>query len=303
MTPPAIELSNITKTYSSHTALDAVDMTVEDGEIFGFLGPNGAGKSTTIAILMNYTSPTSGTARVLGLDPQSSIRELHQQIGILPDRYSCYDNLTGYAHLKYAIDVKHSNDDPDKLLDRVGLGDVGAKTVGEYSQGMQQRLAVAMALVGSPELLILDEPFTGLDPEGARLIREIVYTENERGTTVFFSSHVLGQVALVCDRVGVLNAGQIVATGSVDDLRQETGVSDELIFETTDRSKSIDLTLDDIDGILDVSRNGSKIHVKSVRRSNRRSILESIENSGISIETFSVREASVEEIFNSLVGN
>jgi ABC-2 type transport system ATP-binding protein len=237
----AIRTEGLTKRYGSTAAVEDLDLTVESDEIYGFLGPNGAGKSTTIGVLMDYLRPSSGRVRVLGRDPQSDVVDVHDRLGILPDRYSLYDDLTACQHLTFVIDTKRADDSPEMLLSRVGLDDAIDQSVATFSQGMEQRLALAMALVGEPELLVLDEPFTGLDPHGVRTVREIVHAENDRGAAVFFSSHVLGQVELVCDRIGILHEGRLVAEGLIDELRTETGVGsdgtvEEVFVSVTDES-------------------------------------------------------------------
>jgi ABC-2 type transport system ATP-binding protein len=245
MTEAVIETDGLTKRYESTVAVDDLDLAVTDDEIYGFLGPNGAGKSTTIGLLMDYVRPTAGTARVLGADPQADVVEIHDRLGILPDRYSLYDGHTARQHLVLVSNTKRADDSPEQLLDRVGLGDAIDQDVATFSQGMEQRLALAMALVGDPDLLILDEPFTGLDPHGVRTVREIVHEENDRGAAVFFSSHVLGQVELVCDRVGILHRGRLVAEGTVDDLRTSADVEpdasvEEIFVSITDEAVTAD---------------------------------------------------------------
>ncbi|WP_049985211.1 ABC transporter ATP-binding protein [Halobellus rufus] len=231
MSDPAILTEGLTKQYGSTTAVNDLTLTVESDEIYGFLGPNGAGKSTTIGMLMDYLRPTTGSLRVLGQDPQRDVVDVHSRVGILPDRYRLYDGLTARQHLEFVIDTKRVSESPAGLLDRVGLDDVDGQSVGTFSQGMEQRLALAMALVGDPDLLVLDEPFTGLDPHGVRTVREIVHKENDRGAAVFFSSHVLGQVELVCDRIGILHEGSLVAEGTVDSLRAETTAGSDATVE------------------------------------------------------------------------
>ena len=218
----AIETRGLTKRFDGVTAIDALDLAVESGEVFGFLGPNGAGKSTTINVLLDFVSPTTGTASMLGLDVQAERKSLHQRIGVVPENYGLYDRLSGRRHVELAVEFKSASDDPDALLDRVGLSpEEASRPAGEYSTGMGQRLALAMALVGSPDLLILDEPTSGLDPNGARELRAIILEENERGATVFFSSHILEQVEAVADRVGILKDGQLAAVDSIEQLRQQ----------------------------------------------------------------------------------
>jgi len=228
---PAIETEALTKEYGDARAVDRLDLVVERGETYGFLGPNGAGKSTTIGLLLDYLRPTSGTARVLGNDPRRDVVEVHDRVGILPDRFGLYEDRSARQHVAFVTETKRAGDDPETLLERVGLEDAVDDATKDFSSGMEQRLALAMALVGDPELLILDEPFGGLDPHGVRRVREIVNEETERGTTVFFSSHVLGQVELVCDRIGVLHEGQLVAEGTLTELRNRATVADDTTIE------------------------------------------------------------------------
>lgn len=228
---PAIEVTAVTKEYGEVQAVDSLNLLVERGETYGFLGPNGAGKSTTIGLLLDYLRPTSGTVRVLGNDPRRDVVSVHDQVGVLPDRFSLYEDRSARQHVAFVAETKRVDDDPAVLLERVGLGDAVDDDAGNFSSGMEQRLALAMALVGAPELLILDEPFSGLDPHGVRRVRELVHEETQRGATVFFSSHVLGQVELVCDRIGVLHEGQLVAEGTLDELRNRTQLSDSATIE------------------------------------------------------------------------
>jgi ABC-2 type transport system ATP-binding protein len=240
----AIDATNLSKRYGAVRAVDGLDLAVEHGEIYGFLGPNGAGKSTTIALLLDYARPSDGHLHVLGRDPQSEVVSVHQRLGVLPDRYGLYGDLTARRHLEFVGDVKDAEVDPMALLARVGLEDAARQSVDGFSQGMAQRLALAIALVGDPELLVLDEPFTGLDPHGVRRVREIVHEENDRGATVFFSSHVLGQVDLVCDRIGILADGRLVAEGSIEELRETTDADssatvEDIFLTATDDTVSV----------------------------------------------------------------
>jgi ABC-2 type transport system ATP-binding protein len=226
-----IETDGVTKRYGDVRAVDGLGLTVERGETYGFLGPNGAGKSTTIGLVLDYLRPTSGAIRVFGRDPQHDAVEVRDRIGVLPDRFGLYEDRSARQHVAFVAETKRANDDPETLLERVGLGDAIDDDAGDFSSGMEQRLALAMALVGEPDLLVLDEPFSGLDPHGVRRVRDIVHEENERGATVFFSSHVLGQVELVCDRIGVLHDGRLVAEGTLDELRDRAGLPDAATIE------------------------------------------------------------------------
>ena len=230
----AIQLTDLTKRYGDHLAVDGLDLTVGRGEVFGFLGPNGAGKSTTINILLDFIRPSEGTATVLGYDAQREPRAVHERLGVLPEGYSLYDRLSGREHLRLAGRLNGVSVDVETVLDRVGLTPEDAeRPAGTYSTGMGQRLAVGMATVGDPDLLVLDEPTSGLDPHGVSLLKRLVRAEADRGTTVFFSSHVLDHVEAVCDRVGILADGRLIAVDTVDGLREaaSTETPDELTLE------------------------------------------------------------------------
>ncbi|QKY20537.1 ABC transporter ATP-binding protein [Halolamina sp. CBA1230] len=294
---PAITTTDLTKRYDAETAVHGLNLKIQDGEVYGFLGPNGAGKSTTISLLMDYVRPTEGSARILGLDPREDVVEIHQRVGILPDRFSVYDRLTGRRHLNYVIDSKNASDSPEDLLTRVGLGDAIDRQAGAYSNGMQQRLGLAMALVGEPDLLILDEPFTGLDPHGARTIRDLVYEENDRGATVFFSSHVLGQVELVCDRIGILNQGELIAEGRIDDLREQVDVESSIVFTLDQVPDGLADTLREQDGVVSVSAEDDELVVVTRSQNARWPVIQTIEQTSAPVDSFTMREPSIEDVF------
>jgi len=295
----AIEIDGVTKRFGNLTAVDGLDLQVPEGEIFGFLGPNGAGKSTTINIVLDFVKPTAGNARIFGMDCQSEGKELRSRIGVLPEGYDVYDRLTGYQHLEFAMDSKGARDDPEALLERVGLDGAGDRKAGGYSKGMAQRLTLAMALVGDPDLLILDEPTTGLDPNGARQIREIIREENDRGTTVFFSSHILGQVESVCDRVGILREGKLVADDSIEGLRSNVAGGETLVVEGTGFSDDVVARIGEIQGVTSVTerRPGEALAVGIENGVGKTKILGEIEESGAVVDDFSTEEASLEDLF------
>ncbi|THE63238.1 ABC transporter ATP-binding protein [Salinadaptatus halalkaliphilus] len=230
----AIRTTGLTKRYDGVLAVDGLDLRVERGEVFGFLGPNGAGKSTVINLVLDFVRPTAGSATVLGYDSRTETTAIRRNTGIVPEGATLYERLTGREHLAWIARANGVEADVPALLDRVGLTiDDADRRVGGYSKGMGRRLALAMALVGDPELLILDEPSSGLDPAGIREFREIVREEAADGRTVFFSSHVLGQVEAVADRIGILNRGKLVATGTPAELRGSCGITQSIRFEVT----------------------------------------------------------------------
>ena len=292
----AIELDGVTKRFEDVTAVSNLSLTVEEGEVFGFLGPNGAGKSTTINVLLDFVRPTAGTVRVLGHDAREESVAVRERTGVLPEGFDVYDRLTGRAHVEFAIDSKEVDADPDAVLERVGLADAADRKAGGYSKGMRQRLALAMALVGDPDLLILDEPSSGLDPAGAKEMREIVLSEAERGTTVFFSSHILEQVEAVCDRVGILRAGELVAVDSIEGLRAKSGTETTLEIEADGVSDDALDAVRAVDGVSEVRADGPTV-VVSCASDVKMAALDALESAGADVQDFSTREASLEDLF------
>jgi len=251
----AIECDGLEKEFGGVTALRGVDLTVEEGEIFGFLGPNGAGKSTTIDVLLDFVRPTAGTATVLGHDAQAESAAVRQRTGVLPEGFSVYERLTARQHVRFAAESKGVEGAvaPVSLLERVGLAEAADRQAGGFSKGMSQRLALAMALVGEPDLLLLDEPTAGLDPHGARQLRELIRQERDRGATVFFSSHVLGQVEAVCDRIAILENGRTETVERVDDLRAATGTETRLAVTVEGASEDALAAARRIEGVSSVT--------------------------------------------------
>ncbi|WP_458206018.1 ATP-binding cassette domain-containing protein [Haladaptatus sp. NG-SE-30] len=293
----AIQTKALTKRFGDVVAVSDLDLTVKAGEIFGFLGPNGSGKSTTINMLLDYVRPTTGTATVLGYDAQAETQAIHQRIGILPDAFDLYGRLSGQKHIQFAIDSKQTADDVSDILERVGLSpEDAARPAGDYSKGMRQRLALGMALVGDPDLLILDEPSSGLDPNGVREMREIIRAEAERGTAVFFSSHILSQVEAVCDRVAIMNRGELVTVDTIDGLREATG-SGATMELTVDSVP--EMALADIDGVTGATVDGHRITVAYTDSSAKAKVINHVEEAGVTVTDITTRESSLEDLFSA----
>jgi ABC-2 type transport system ATP-binding protein len=225
-----IEINDLYRSFKTHfwqkntPALKGVTLEIQEGEIFGFLGPNGAGKTTTIKILTGLIKPDSGSVAVFGQPPRS--REVRKRIGFLPELPYFYDHLSGFELLDlhvHLINLKSSRDDIHELLSKVGLKDAGSKRIRSYSRGMLQRLGCAVAIMGDPDLLILDEPLSGLDPIGRKEIKDLIFEQKTKKKTVFFSSHILPDVEEICDKIGVIIKGQIVRVSSLTDLLKEAG--------------------------------------------------------------------------------
>jgi ABC-2 type transport system ATP-binding protein len=300
----AIEMDGVTKTFGAVTALQTLDLTVERGEVFGFLGPNGAGKSTAIDVMLDFVRPDSGTATVLGLDSRTETVEIRRRTGILPDGFAVFPSMTGYDHLEFAIEAAGSADEPDALLDRVGLTPAeGRRPADSYSKGMAQRLTLAVALVGEPDLLILDEPTTGLDPGGARRMREIIEAERERGATIFFSSHILAQVEAVCDRVGILRNGQLVTVDSIEGLRETAGADGGVRLRLDGTPEDVQAGLPDrvraVDGVGTVDLADGALEVTCAAEAKARAIAACLD-AGATVSDVQTTEHSLEDLFVSL---
>ena len=295
-TMSAIKTEDLTKYFDGDVvAVNSLDLHIKESEVFGFLGPNGAGKSTTINMLLDYVRPTKGTATVLGVDVHAESKTLRERIGVLPEGFSLYDRLSGRRHLEFAIKWKDADNDPDTVLERVGLDENdGDRRVGDYSKGMQQRLALGMALIGDPDLLVLDEPSSGLDPHGIRQMRELIREEAANGTTIFFTSHVLGQVEAVCDRVGILSEGELVAVDTVKGLRKTVGAGSELRLRVTD---DIDADVARIEGVDSVRLSDGILRVVCSDSRAKASVVTRLTNAGINILDVDSEEASLEDVF------
>ena len=221
----AIEFHQLSKQFGKRRkrtqAVHSLDLHIAQGEVFGFLGPNGAGKSTSIKLLLNFLHPTSGTVIVLG--KRVGQEEFRERIGYLSELPIFYDHQSGAETLAYSAQlsgVKRSEYRLriSELLERMNLVHAAHKRIGSYSKGMKQRLGMANALVHDPELLILDEPMSGLDPVGRHQMKELIKDLRQQGKTIFFSSHILSDIESLCDRIGIINKGQLLYTGDVPQL-------------------------------------------------------------------------------------
>jgi len=298
----AIQVTNVSKRYGTLTALDRVEFAVEEGEIFGFLGPNGAGKSTMINIFLDFVRPSEGTVSIFGHDCQREGELAREQMGVLPEGYSVYERLTGRQHVEFAIDSKDADDEPMELLQRVGISDAADRRAGGYSKGMAQRLVLAMALVDDPDLLVLDEPTTGLDPNGAREMRRIITEENERGATVFFSSHILEQVEAVCDRVGILHRGELAAVDTIEGLRESIGGGTKLQITVDGVDDGLLDQIEGLDGVENAWLGESDVLEVTCSNDAKLDVVVALNDAGVDVLNFRTDEASLEDMFAEYTG-
>jgi ABC-2 type transport system ATP-binding protein len=221
----AIQTQDLCKRYGAQLAVDRLNLSVAEGEVFGFLGPNGAGKTTTLLMLLGLTEPTSGSARVLGLDPRRRPIKVKRQVGYLQENMGFYRDLNARQMLDFIAELSdlpagEACERAEAALQAVGLLEEAEKKIGAYSRGMRQRLGLAEILLKQPRIAFLDEPTIGLDPDGtARMLEVIERLARERGMTVLLCSHLLEQVQRICTRIGIMIGGRLVTQGTLEELR------------------------------------------------------------------------------------
>jgi ABC-2 type transport system ATP-binding protein len=224
-----IKLIDLTKLYGKLTAVNSINLDVAQGEVFGFLGPNGAGKTTTIKMMAGLLQPTGGGVLIGGYDVQREPQKAKFITGFIPDRPFLYEKLTAAEFMNFVsklYDMEDSRKRISELLDLFGLNEWVDELVENFSHGMKQRLVMASALLHKPQVLVVDEPMVGLDPRGARLVKDIFQDLASKGVTVFMSTHTLEIVEQMCTRVAIINKGEIIAEGSVEDLGRMASMPD-----------------------------------------------------------------------------
>ena len=222
-----IELVGLVKRFGSHTAVAGLDLKVEPGEIFGFLGPNGAGKTTTVKMITGLLKPTAGRVRVAGFDVAEQTLEAKRAMGLVPDEPFVYPKLTGTEYLRfvgelYGVPLADMSRRIPELLELFELAPWGGELVESYSHGMRQKLVLAGILLHDPKVLVLDEPMVGLDPKAGRLVKDIVRRLADRGTAIFMCTHVLEIAEKLCDRVGIMIGGKLIACGTTAELEAQS---------------------------------------------------------------------------------
>jgi len=297
-----VQTSGLTKKYGNTVALNDVSITVHRGEIYGFVGRNGAGKTTLIRVLTGIANPTSGTFTLLGAKSKAEQKETRKHIAAMVETPALYMNMTAHDNLRTTLILKGIKDESliRSRLKEVGLDDVisSSKKAKDFSLGMKQRLGIAMALLGDPELLILDEPTNGLDPEGIREMRELLVKINkDRNITMIISSHILGELSKLATRFGFIDKGVIINEISADELFNK--VSKSVVIKTDNNDRAIEILGEKYPSRVTKDDNGS-LHIADVANSSE--IVKLLVKSDINVVQFREQENGLEDYFINLIG-
>jgi len=296
-----IRTENLTKEYDGFKAVDNLNLDVKEGDIYGFLGPNGAGKTTTILMLLGILRPTRGRIYLFEEELTKNFLSIKRRIGVVSEKQYLYKEMAAGEYLDFFADlygVKDKKKKIDQLLKSVGLLEVKNRKLGAFSRGMQQKLGFARALLHDPELLLLDEPVSGLDPTGIKQIRNLIEKENKKGRTIFISSHLLSEVEKLCREVAIINEGKLLAEDTMENLRRKLSKTVELEVELSQAKEEIMKALSSFDFIQAIKQqeNLLTLRVKS-DQDYRAPISETISRQGGIVLGIKVKEMSLEEAF------
>ena len=300
----ALETTGLTKTFGAQVAVDSLSLAVPRGSVFGFLGPNGSGKTTTIRMLLGLAEPTAGYVELLGHILPKGLDYALPKVGALVEGPAFYPFLSGRKNLR-RIDAADRFSDPstrqervEKALAMVGLSNAANKPAGQYSLGMKQRLGLANALLKPRELLILDEPTNGLDPQGTREVRHLIRRLADEGITIFLSSHLLGEIEQLCSHVAVMHMGKLVATGTLNDLRDHAHTRLVLDVDQITPTRAVLKQ----HGITGLERKGPRVTATVPSDIDGAAINRDLVAAGVQVRTFIVERPSLEEYFVELTG-
>lgn len=296
-----IETVQLTKRYGDFTAVSDLSLKVEKGEIYGFLGPNGAGKTTTIMMLLGILEPTAGTVKLFGKSMKSDYFNIKRRIGVLSENQYFYEDMTAREYLKFfgeLYKVENVEDRIKTVLGTVNLDHRKNELLKGYSKGMKQKLGLARALLHDPEVLILDEPVSSLDPYGIKEVRDILMEENRKGKTMFISSHILSEIERTCHRVGILNKGRLLAEDTMSELRRRLMDEVQLYIELEQATDQLIEVVRSLPFVLSVEATGNRLSVKTKADKDYRGQLSSqIAGSGGIVLDLHRHEMSLEEAF------
>ena len=305
-----IEIIGLTKKYGEFTAVNNISMKIDKGEVFGLLGPNGAGKSTTVSMLSSVLAPTKGEIRIKDKPLKKNEKEIKSILGVVPQELALYETLSARDNLKffgslYGLSGKRLNNKIDEVLEIIGLKDRANQAVDQYSGGMKRRVNIGVALIHNPEIIILDEPTVGIDPQSRNHILETIKQLNqEQGTTVIYTSHYMEEVEFLCDRVGIIDYGKLMALGTKEELKNNLQACDILHITCSEVNEDLLNKIQKIHGVKKATLLPNDIIELLVipNSMNAISVVEEMKNIGVQMKSFQYEEVNLETIFLQLTG-
>jgi ABC-2 type transport system ATP-binding protein len=303
-----LEVDQLTKKYGDLTAVDRVSFSVREGEIFGFLGPNGAGKTTTINVLTGLARATSGSARVAGYDSARDIKKAQQIMGIVPDESNLYDEFNGFENLTfcaalYGMQKDEREKKAKELLQQFGLAEAKKKPFRAYSRGMKRKLTIAAGIIHDPKILFLDEPTTGIDVASARQIRQLIQSLNQKGTTIFLTTHYIEEAERLCKRIAFIVGGKVVRIGHLEELMREVQQENVVQLAFSDEVSNLKPSLQESfpEVIVEVPGN-QMIRLRSSRPLNLTPLMGFFEQKNLPVYEARIIRPSLEEVFVKITG-
>lgn len=303
-----IEIKDLTKKYGNFVALDSIDLSIEEGEIYGVLGPNGAGKSTLIGVIANLLKLNSGKVLVLGEDVSQNRVEFKRQIGLVPQVVAIYGDYTAYENIKFFGELYGLRGQELKIrvkeaLEFTGLLEYKNKNAKEFSGGMQRRLNIACAIVHKPKLLIMDEPTVGVDPQSRNHILHSVKELNKSGVTIIYTSHYMEEIEYLCNKIAIIDKGKVLALGTKDELKDIVNDKRTLNIGVDDPYKVNVTKVKEIEGVVDVEVNEDSVIVTSSKEvNNLDKVIKTVSEDEIKINNIDFKEVTLETVFLSLTG-
>lgn len=304
-----LELINLTKKFGDYTAVDNINLKVEDGEVFGLLGPNGAGKSTTVSMISTVKAPTSGEIKINGKSLSKNPIEAKKIMGIVPQDIALYQSLSAKDNLEffgslYGLSNSEIKKRCDEVLEIIELKDKKNQAVGEFSGGMKRRVNIGVALMNNPKLLILDEPTVGIDPQSRNHILETVKRLNEeRGMTVIYTSHYMEEVEFLCKRVAIVDHGKLIVLGTKEELKEKIDACDTLTLNYSAANEKALEAIKTINGIEKITIDKNEIYMLvSPNKTNAMDVIDKVRGLGIKLKSFKYEEVNLESIFLQVTG-
>lgn len=302
-----LQIQNLYKNYGSFTALNGLNLDIQEGELFGFVGPNGAGKTTTMKILAGLLRPDEGEVFLNGFDIRKEGKKIKEQIGYMPDFFGVYDNLKVVEYMEfyasiYGIEGAKAKARIYELLKLVHLKEEAEKYVDELSRGMKQKLCLARCLIHNPQLLILDEPASGLDPSARLEMKEILRTLHEAGQTIIISSHILPELSKLCSTIGIIQHGTMVLKGTVEEILQQMNTSNPLMIRVMEGEENIVSILKENPFVENISIQGKEYLVRfKGGKKEEADLLQVLIGNNIKISSYCRQEGSLESLFIQLM--